>query len=225
MSMVAKDLGPELKKIREEKGLSLREVDKLTGISYTHLNMIENGKRNVTPALLRNLASAYNVNYLDLYVLAGYMDLVEDAMERSHKTDLFGNPVVPIPLIGTVKAGYDYLAQENWIGTVDISQKLADTGEFFALRIKGDSMIPAFFEGDIVIVKKQNDCENNQFAVVIINGDEGTLKKVKKTDEGIILQPINPAYGPVMYTNKEIKETPIIIAGVFQELRRTDIKF
>lgn len=117
------------------------------------------------------------------------------------------------------------MAQENWEGTIDLDKKVADTGEFFALRIKGDSMIPAFFEGDIVIIRKQNYCENNQFAVVIINGEEGTLKKVKKTDEGIILQPINPAYGPVMYTNKEIKEKPIAIAGVFQELRRTEMKF
>lgn len=217
------DLGRYLRQLRELKGLSLREVDRLSDISYTHLNMIENGKRNVTPALLRNLSQLYNVNYLDLYEKAGYIDLIED--EKSAKTDLLGNPVVPIPLIGTVKAGYDYLAQENWEGTIDLDKKVADTGEFFALRIKGDSMIPAFFEGDIVIIRKQNYCENNQFAVVIINGEEGTLKKVKKTDEGIILQPINPAYGPVMYTNKEIKEKPIVIAGVFQELRRTEMKF
>ena len=117
------------------------------------------------------------------------------------------------------------MAQENWEGTVDLDKKIADTGEFFALKIKGDSMIPAFYEGDIVIIRKQNDCENNQVAVVIVNGDEGTLKKVKKTDEGIILQPFNSAYSPVMYTNKEIKEVPIVIAGIFHELRRTEIKF
>lgn len=150
---------------------------------------------------------------------------LSDEKYQNIKIDELGNPVVSIPILGTVKAGYDYLAQENWEGKIDLDKKIADTGEFFALKIKGDSMIPAFFEGDIVIIRKQSDCENNQFAVVIINGDEGTLKKVKKTDEGIILQPINPAYGPVMYTNKEIKETPIVIAGVFQELRRTEIKF
>lgn len=141
------------------------------------------------------------------------------------KLDKLGNLVIPIPLLGTVKAGYDYMAQENWEGTIELDKKVADTGEFFALKVKGDSMIPAFFEGDIVIIRRQNDCENNQVAVVIVNGDEGTLKKVKKTDEGIILQPFNTAYGPVMYTNKEIKETPIIIAGIFQELRRTELKF
>ena len=187
------DLGKYLRQLRELKGLSLREVDRLSDISYTHLNMIENGKRNVTPALLRNLAQLYNVNYLDLYEKAGYIDLIED--EKNIKTDILGNPVVPLPLIGTVKAGYNYLAQENWIGTVDVETSLVGDGkDYFALKVKGDSMAPVFVEGDIVIIKKQNNCENNEYAVVIINGDEGTLKKIKKTDNGIILQPLNPAY-------------------------------
>lgn len=158
-------------------------------------------------------------------LLANYFDIKKsDLVENKEKTDKLGNPVVEIPILGTVKAGYDYLAQENWIGTIDIDKKLADGGEFFALKVKGDSMAPIFIEGDTVILRKQNDCENNQVAVVIINGDEGTLKKVKKTDDGIILQAYNPIYAPVFYTNKEIKEMPVVIAGVFQELRRTELK-
>lgn len=96
------DLGKYLRQLRELKGLSLREVDRLSDISYTHLNMIENGKRNVTPALLRNLAQLYNVNYLDLYEKAGYIDLIED--EKNIKTDILGNPVIPIPLVRNGKS-------------------------------------------------------------------------------------------------------------------------
>ena len=190
-----KELGKYLKDSRNAKGLSLRQVNKISDISYSHLNMIENGKRNVTPALLRNLAQLYNVDYLDLYEKAGYIDLIEDEKKSKIKTDILGNPVVPLPLVGSVKAGYNYLAQENWIGTVDVETSLVGDGkDYFALKVKGDSMAPVFIEDDIVIIKKQNDCENNEFAVVIINGDEGTLKKIKKTDNGIILQPLNPAY-------------------------------
>ena len=215
------ELGKYLRQLRDIKGLSLREVNRLTDISYTHLNMIENGKRNVTPALLRNLAQLYNVDYLDLYEKAGYIDLIEDAKKSNIKTDSLGNPVVPVPLLGVVKAGYDYLAQENWIGTVDVETSLVGDGkDYFALKIKGDSMAPVFIENDIVIIRKQNDCENNEFAVVIINGDEGTLKKIKKTDSGIILQPLNPAYGPVMYTKEEMETIPIIIVGVVKQLKR-----
>lgn len=215
------ELGRYLKQLREAKGLSLREADKLSSISYTHLNMIENGKRNVTPALLRNLAQLYNVDYLDLYEKAGYIDLIEDEKKTKIKTDILGNPVAPVPLLGSVKAGYNYLAQENWIGTVDVETSLVGDGkDYFALKVKGDSMAPVFIEGDIVIIKRQSDCENNEYAVVIINGDEGTLKKIKKTDSGIILQPLNPAYGPVMYTKEEMETIPIIIVGVVKQLKR-----
>ena len=133
-----------------------------------------------------------------IQLLANYFgiqksDLVEN--KEKSKTDALGNPVVSLPLVGTVKAGYNYLAQENWVGTVDVETSLVGDGkDYFALKVKGDSMAPVFIEGDIVIIKKQNDCENNEYAVVIINGDEGTLKKIKKTDNGIILQPLNPAY-------------------------------
>ena len=71
------DLGKYLKELRNNRHLSLREVDNITGISYSHLNMIENGKRNVTPALLRVLSNLYRVDYLDLYEKAGYIDLIE----------------------------------------------------------------------------------------------------------------------------------------------------
>ena len=155
----------------------------------------------------------FNVNPL---WLMGY-----DVDKYVTKKDALGNPVAPVPLLGSVKAGYNYLAQENWIGTVDVETSLVGDGkDYFALKVKGDSMAPVFIEDDIVIIKKQNDCENNEFAVVIINGDEGTLKKIKKTDNGIILQPLNPAYGPVMYTKEEMEAIPIIIVGVVKQLKR-----
>ena len=155
----------------------------------------------------------FNVNPL---WLMGY-----DVDKYVTKKDILGNPVVSLPLVGAVKAGYNYLAQENWIGTVDVETSLVGNGkDYFALKVKGDSMAPVFIEGDIVIIKKQNDCETNEYAVVVTNGDEGTLKKIKKTDNGIILQPLNPAYGPVMYTKEEIKSMPIIIVGVVKQLKR-----
>lgn len=155
-------------------------------------------------------------------MIANYFNIKKsDLIENKNKTDIIGNPVVSLPLAGTVKAGYDYLAQENIIGTIDVEKSLVGNGEdYFALKVKGDSMAPVFLENDIVIIKKQNDCENNEFAVVIINGDEGTLKKVKKTDSGIILQPLNPAYGPVMYTYEEMQTIPIVIVGIVKQLKR-----
>lgn len=208
---------------RLEKALQIRnikpvELHEKTGISESLLSKYLSGNAVARQRKLTLLADVLDINEV---WLMGY----DVPIERNLKVDELGNPVVSIDVLGTIKAGYDWVVNEEKIGTINISKKLAETGDFFALKVKGNSMEPIFFEGDIVVIRKQNDCENNEVAVVIINGNEGTLKRVKKTDEGIILQPFNSAYGPVMYTNKEIKETPIIIAGVFQELRRTEIKF
>lgn len=154
-------------------------------------------------------------------LIADFLNIYKsDLIEEHGRTDKMGNPVISIPLLGTVKAGYDYLAEENWIGTVDISEKLAKIGTFFALRVKGESMSPAIMENDIVIIQKQDDCENNDIAIVRVNGEEGTIKKIKKTDAGITLQPLNPNYDPLFYTNEEIKSVPIVIVGIVKELKR-----
>lgn len=225
MYLSNEELGKYLKLVRESLGYSTYDVNKLCDISPSYLSLMENGKRKPSAIILKKLAPIYNIDYLDLYEKAGYIDLIDAEKAQNTRNDLLGNEVVAIPLLGIVKAGYDYLAQENWIGTVDLDKNTAESGEFFALKVKGDSMSPIFLEGDIVIIKKQNDCENNEVAVVIINGDEGTLKRVKKTEQGIILQPFNSVYGPVMFTNEEIKDKPVVIAGVFHELRRNEIKF
>ena len=164
------------------------ELSEKTGIDKSKISSYMSGRYKAKQDGVYLLARALNVNEAWLMGL-------DVPMDREIKTDILGNPVVPIPLVGTVKAGYNYLAQENWIGTVDVETSLVGDGkDYFALKVKGDSMAPVFIEDDIVIIKKQNDCENNEFAVVIINGDVGTLKKIKKTVSGIILQPLNPAY-------------------------------
>lgn len=197
--------------IRNIKPIELAEK---TNIDKSKISSYMSGRYKAKTDGLKIIADALNVSPV---WLMGY----DVPMDSYTQTDEFGNPVSSIPLVGVVKAGYNYLAQENIVGTIDVEKSLVGDGEeYFALKVKGDSMAPVFVEGDIVIIKKQNDCENNQYAVVIINGDEGTLKKIKKTESGIILQPLNPAYGPVMYTYEEIKSIPIIIVGIVRQLKR-----
>ena len=154
-------------------------------------------------------------------LLANYFDIKKsDLVENKEKTDKLGNPVVEIPILGTVKAGYDYLAQENWIGTIDIDKKLADSGEFFALKVKGDSMAPVLIEDDIVIIKKQDDFENGDIVVAIVNGDEATIKKGKKSENKILLQPFNTNYDPLIFTEEEMDTIPVRIVGIVKQLKR-----
>ena len=155
-------------------------------------------------------------------MLANYFDIKKsDLVENKEKLDMIGNPVVSIPVLGTVKAGYDYLAQENWIGTVDVETSLVGNGkDYFALKVHGNSMSPALIEDDIVIIKKQNDFENGDIVVAIINGDEATIKKGKKSDSSILLQPLNPSYEPLIFTYDEMKTIPVEIVGIVKQLKR-----
>lgn len=227
------ELGAYLKKIRESKNLSLRQVDYQSSVSFSHLSMIENGSRKPTALTLKELARVYNIDYLDLYEKAGYIDLAEyEKNEMLRKIGAIPLPdlnkdTVKIPVLGVVKAGYDYLAEENWQGTVDIKQELAKTGEFFALRIKGDSMFETLWNGDIVAVKKQNFAENGNIAVVLINGDEATVKQIKILDNGIKLMPLNrrinsetnePYYEDMFFTKEDIETKPVKIIGIVKQI-------
>ena len=156
-----------------------------------------------------------------IQLLANYFSIQKaDLVESKVKFDKLGNPVVTIPILGTVKAGYDYLAQENWIGAVDVDKKLADGNELFALKVHGDSMSPVLIEDDIVIIKKQDDFENGDIVVAIVNGDEATIKKGKKNENSILLQPLNPSYEPLIFTYDEMKSIPVKIIGIVKQLKR-----
>lgn len=215
------ELGQYLRTIRESLGYSTYDVNKLCDISPSYLSLMETGKRKPSAIILKKLAPIYNLDYLDLYRKAGYIDLIENKKNINIKTDQLGNAVIPVPLLGTVKAGYNYLAQENWVGTVDVDKSLVGSGEnYFALKVKGDSMFPVLIEDDIVIIKKQNDFENGDIVVAIINGDEATIKKGKKSEVGILLQPLNNSYEPLIFTYNEMKNIPVIIVGIVKQLKR-----
>lgn len=158
-----------------------------------------------------------------IQLLANYFDIQKsDLVESKEKLDKLGNPVAEIPLLGTVKAGYDYMAQENWEGMIEVDKNIIKDGsDYFALKIKGNSMSPVLIEDDIVIIKKQEDFENGDLVVAIINGDEATIKKGRKNDTSIVLQPFNTVdYEPLIFTYDEVKSIPITIVGIVKQLKR-----
>ena len=197
--------------IRNMKPIELAEI---TQIDKSKISSYMSGRYKAKTDGLKLIADALNVSPI---WLMGY----DVPMEMESKTDLIGNPVVSIPILGVVKAGYDYLAQENWIGTIDINRDIVkDWKDFFALYVHGDSMLPDFKEGDIVLVKKQNDFENGQVVIALINGDEATIKKAYKSNDGLLLQPINNAYQPLIFSKEDIEKIPVQIAGIVVQLQR-----
>ena len=108
---------------------------------------------------------------------------------------------------------------EEIIDYEEIPIEMAKNGEYFALQIKGDPMEPKFSAGDVVIVRKQEDVDNGDIAIVLVNGNEATVKKIRKFDGGINLIPTNSNYDVITYTNAQIEQLPVRIIGKVVELR------
>lgn len=146
--------------------------------------------------------------------LMGWTDNLYDAPTLASTKKRFR-----VPVLGRVAAGYPIEAVENIIDYEEISEAMASAGEYFALQVKGDSMLPRFTDGDIVIVKKQEDIESGDIAIILVNGNEATIKKVQKFEDGINLIPSNPAYDVMTFTKKEILSLPVVCLGKVVELR------
>lgn len=128
-------------------------------------------------------------------------------------------PAIRIPVLGYVAAGIPIDAIEDIVGWEDISRVRYGSGEYFGLQIQGHSMEPKISDGDVVIVRRQPDVDSGDIAVVLVNGDDATVKRIKKSPQGVTLIPSNPAYEPMYYSNEEIESLPVQILGRVVELR------
>lgn len=127
---------------------------------------------------------------------------------------------VRLPVLGRVAAGIPIEAITDILDFEEVNEELLrDGAEYFALKIKGDSMEPRISNGDVVIVRKQEDCDSGQIAIVCVNGYEATCKKVIKQESGVMLLPLNPSYQPTYYTATQVRDLPITIIGRVIELR------
>ncbi len=201
-------IGQRIKLRREELGLSQEELGKRLGYkSRSSINKIELDQRNLTQSKIKSIADALETT--PSYIMG---------WEETTAPTTTG---IKIPVLGRVAAGIPIDAIEDVLDWEEIPQSLAATGEYFGLKIKGDSMLPDIKNGDVVIVRRQEQVENGEIAIVLINGDEATAKKVKHTESGIMLIPNNPSFEPMFFSKAEIATKPVQIIGRVVELRRT----
>ncbi len=140
-------------------------------------------------------------------------DLLEDKPNRITKQGVIIN------VLGRVAAGIPIEAVEEVIDTEEITQEMASTGTYFGLQIKGNSMEPRMCEGDVVIVRQQEDAESGDIVIAMVNGDDATCKRLRKYRDGIELVSNNPAYAPMFFSNEDISSKPVKIIGKVVELR------
>lgn len=194
-----------LRRIAYDANKSQVEIAKDLGINKTTVSAWMNGTRTPKMSKIDMLCAYFGVKRSDL-------------MEPHDKP--VARPATRIPVLGRVAAGIPIEAIEDIIDWEEIAPAMSVNGQYFGLRIKGDSMLPRIAEGDTVIVRSQPDAESGDVVIVQINGDQATCKRLAKHANGISLISFNPAYAPISFTNEEIESLPVTIIGKVVENRQ-----
>ncbi len=203
---MGKEMVEIIKSICRSKGITIDRFEQDCGLAHGYLRSMS--AQDSTPSAKR------------LDTMATYLGVSRSLLtgEEQNPSDKRG---VIIPLLGRVAAGIPIEAAENVIGDEEITGRLAITGEFFALLIKGDSMSPYIMDGDKVIVRKQSEAESGDVVIALINGNDGCCKEYRKIPSGIMLISKNPSYDPMIFTHAEIDSQPVAILGKVVEVRRS----
>lgn len=173
---------------------NIAQLSKLTELPYTTLKSIFDGDVNdIRLSTSKKICNTFNITLDEL--------LNDDIELKNFKINNDAKKF--LPLLGIVKAGYDYLANENIIGYVSADIQVSDTENCYALKVTGDSMEPILYEDDIAIVHKQSDVENGQVAIVLIDDEEATIKKIIKHEDCIELIAFNSYYPPKKLTKSD----------------------
>lgn len=197
--------GERIKELRKRYKMTQKQLAEKLFIDQTAVSYWESGKTKPDFEKQQLLADLFNVS-------VDYL-LGRDTVQTNRQKGIM------VPVLGKVVAGIPLEAVEEILDYEEIQNDMVEQGEHFALQIKGNSMEPKFSEGDVVIVRKQPNVDTGDIAVVLVNGNEATVKKIKKRPDGVMLVPTNPEYEVMFYNNAEIQSLPVTILGKVVELR------
>lgn len=249
LEVVLVRLNKFIKAYREFNGITQETFAKEVGVTKQYISLLERGRKDIDedfkPSLdiLRNIAKATHMTLDQLLelledetivALAQYPPAIkyrnglievdaykaEEAEEFELSAAIEKNTVT-INVLGSIAAGIPLAAQEDIIGTEEIPFEMAKSGEFFGLRVVGESMAPTIHSGDTVIIKKQSSVEDGEIGVILIDGEDATLKRIHKSNDGLLLTGDNPAvYPPTFYSDRQVENLPVTILGKAVEIRR-----
>ncbi|NLT38972.1 MAG: helix-turn-helix domain-containing protein [Clostridiales bacterium] len=185
-----------------DKGLSPGGAAARIGFNRASINVWRNSGNPPKRDLLVKIASFFGVT-------TDYLLGLEQKNEREKRL---------VPVLGLVRAGRPLTAVSDVLGYEEVGPGMGG-GELFALHIKGDSMEPRFYEGDTVIVRKQQTAETGDIVVALIGEEDATIKKFCRMKDGILLQPLNIKYEPMFFPNEELDRESVKILGKVIELR------
>lgn len=217
-----------LKMLRKQKGLSQQDVADAVSVARSTYTQYETGARSPSVDVLKKLADYFGVT-TDILLsdqpaeAPGWKDASEvtakQAPPRFPLPDL-DRETARIPILGSVHAGYDYMAEENYEGYLEVDPAVKQRHpDAYVVQVKGDSMEPEIRHGAIAICVPSSEYRSGCLALVSINGDEATVKRLKINGDGITLIPANPCYKPIHYTPEDVQSLPVQIRAKVIEIR------
>lgn len=210
-------IGAKIKRAREEKFLSQAELGARLGVTATAVNYYEKGKRKISIDDIYRLAAALE-KPVEFFLPDENEQRGSGGSKRAYKKQVeVYHKMAGIPVLGTIRAGEPLYAEQNKIGYLPfpkLSEKVT-----FALKVNGDSMVgEGIYEGDLVLIRRQSYIDfNGQIICALVNGEETTLKKFFKKEDGkIVLRAANPAYPDIVINSERDLTILGVFAGVFK---------
>lgn len=199
-------MGNNIQFYMDKAQIERKAFAKAIGVPYSSLTDWINGKTYPRIDKIEKMANYFHISKADLV--------------ESRSKPVETAAAVSIPVLGKVAAGIPLEAIENVEGREEIPAAMVrDGSEYFGLKIHGDSMSPRMKEGDVVIVRKQDDAESGDIVIALVNGNEATCKRLKKYSDRIALISFNPEYDPMVFTPEDVQRKPVRIIGKVVELR------
>ncbi len=213
------DFATRLKKAMQIRNIKATELSEKAQLPKSAISQYLSGLYEAKQKSIFKLAKVLNVSESWLMGLDVSMERNFDNNTQGMGEKSKGSAIVFV--YGTIPAGIPMECIEDVIDTEEISADMLRGGkQYFGLRVKGNSMEPDYLDGDTLILERTDDCESGDDCVVMVNGDDGTFKRVFKNENGIILQPLNSEYAPMVFTNEQIENLPVKVIGIVEEIRR-----
>ena len=203
---LGRTVAKNLKRILYEKRITSAELARGLGIAKTTVSGWMNEYRVPTAETMDRLCN--------------YLGVTRSELVSESTQDIPPVKGVKIHVYGRIAAGVPWEMIEDIYDDEEINPEMLKGGqEYFGLVIHGNSMEPKMSEGDIVIVRKQEEAETGDVVIATVNGNDATCKKLKKEKNGIFLIGFNPSFSPMFFSSDEVHDLPVKILGKVVELR------
>ena len=204
------EIGARIKQAREGKEMSQEELGNLLGLNKSSIQRYESGQvQRIKLPILENMARILGVN-------PNWLVMKTDDPTPNHETTnisyvMSSRNIYNIPVFESVSAGFGAYASSEIVDYIPVAiTNAADAEDTIAIIVKGDSMYPKIEDGDIIIVRRQTSVDSGDIAVVLVDGDEGLVKKVVYGSTWIELRSINEKYPVQRFKGAEVTRLRVV---------------